>query len=58
MDNPKVRLALHVVLAAAFFFSLQRFMMKESLEVSLVWAAIGGAGAAWLAWRQGRGGGV
>ena len=54
MDNPKVRLVVHVVLAATFFFSLQRFMMKESLEVSLIWAAIGGGGAAWLAWRQGR----
>ena len=52
MDNLKVRLVVHIVLAAAFFFSLQRFMMKESLEVSLIWAVIGGAGAAWLAWRQ------
>lgn len=54
MDNPKVRLVLHVVLAAAFFFSLQRFMMKESLEVSLVWAAVGGIGAGVLAWTQSR----
>lgn len=53
MDNPKLRLVLHVAMAAAFFFSLQRFMMKESLEISLLWALIGGAGAAWLAWRQG-----
>lgn len=54
MGNPKVRIILHVVLAAAFFFSLQRFMMKESLETSLLWAAVGAAGAAWLAWRQGQ----
>ena len=45
----------HVLLAAAFFFALQHFVLKDSLQVSLVWAAVGAAGAAWLAWRQEKG---
>jgi hypothetical protein len=38
--------------AAAFFFVLQRFVMKAEIETSLVWALAGAAGAAWLAWHQ------
>ncbi len=38
--------------AAAFFFALQRWAMRESVETSLIWAAAGAIGAAWLAWTQ------
>jgi len=40
--------------AAAFFFVLQKFLMKADTETSFVWALAGGAGAAWLAWHQAR----
>lgn len=54
MDDPRTRIAFHALLAAAFFFALQHLVLKESLQVSLVWAAAGGVAAAWLAWRQGK----
>ena len=44
---------LHTVAAIAFFFTLQRFGLKASLDTSLLWAAVGGVIAAWLAWQQG-----
>lgn len=43
---------LHSALAAAFFFSLQRWALNQSLETSLVWAVVAAVGAAWLAWSQ------
>jgi len=42
----------HVVGAAAFFFVLQKFLMKADTETSFVWALAGGAGAGWFAWHQ------
>lgn len=44
----------HAAAAGAFFFVLQRFAMKESVEVSLLWAAFFAAAAALLAWQQSR----
>ena len=42
----------HAIVAAVFFFVLQRFVMAASLETSLVWAIAGAGGAAFLAWHQ------
>lgn len=44
----------HAALAAAFFFVLQKFLMKADTETSFVWALAGGLAAAWLAWHQSR----
>jgi len=51
------RIAGHALVASAFFFGLQKFMLGESLETSLIWAIAGGGGAALLAWLQHRRGG-
>lgn len=48
-------MAMHAAAAAAFFFVLQRFLMKESMEISLLWSAVGAVGAALLAWYHTRG---
>ena len=45
-------IALHTVLAAAFIFLLQRYVMNASLELSLLWALAFGGGAAGLAYKQ------
>ena len=45
-------MAVHSAAAAAFFFTLQYWGLKQSLESSLIWAAVGGAGAAWVSWQQ------
>ena len=45
-------MALHAAAAGAFFFVFQRYAMKESLEISLAWAAFFAAAAAMLAWKQ------
>ena len=44
--------ALHTVAAAAFIFSLQRFLLHASLESSLLWALVLGGCAAGLAYNQ------
>jgi hypothetical protein len=44
--------ALHTAGAAVFGFVLPRFVLAASSEVSLLWAAIFGVGAAGIAWRQ------
>jgi hypothetical protein len=44
----------HALLAAAFFFCLQRFVLGESSDTSVIWAIAGGCGAALLAWLQHR----
>jgi hypothetical protein len=47
----------HALLASAFFFCLQRFVLGENFETSLIWAVAGAGGAAALAWLQQRRGG-
>ena len=49
-----IRIAQHAATAAAFFFILQRFALKESVEVSLLWAAFFAIAAGLLAWQQAR----
>ena len=44
--------ALHAVGGAVFGFALQYFALAASLEISLLWAAAFGLGAAGLAWHQ------
>lgn len=50
--KPWQAMILNAVVAAAFFFSLQRFIMAASMETAIVWAIAGAAGAALLAWHQ------
>jgi hypothetical protein len=44
-----VHTAVHVVIAAVFFFVLQHYFIGETLQLSLVWAIAGGIGAGFLA---------
>jgi hypothetical protein len=44
--------ALHAAGAAVFGFVLVRFVLAASWEMSLLWAACFGVGAAAVAWRQ------
>jgi hypothetical protein len=55
--NAAPKIAGHVLLASAFFFCLQKFVLGESLETSIIWAIAGGGGAGLLAWLQHRRGG-
>jgi hypothetical protein len=50
--NKWLYVALHTSAAAAFIFVLQRFFMNATLEFSLLWAVVFGAGAAMLALKQ------
>jgi hypothetical protein len=45
-------LALHAATAALFFFVLQYWGFNTSLNLSIVWAAAGALGAAYLSWSQ------
>ena len=51
------KIAGHALLAGAFFFCLQYFLLSQTVETSVIWAIAGGAGAALLAWLQHRRGG-
>jgi hypothetical protein len=51
------RIAGHVLVAGAFFYVLQRFVLDQSHETGVIWAVAGGGGAALLAWLQHRRGG-
>ena len=53
-DGPRVPILKHAAAAGAFFFVLQRFAMKETIEVSLLWAAFFAVAAGLLAWQQTR----
>ncbi len=55
--NATLMMAGHALLAGIFFFCLQRFVLGQSLESSLIWGLAGAAGAATLAWMQQRRGG-
>jgi hypothetical protein len=48
------RIVGHAIVAAVFFFGLQRYVLGENLEISLIWTIAGGCGAAVLAWLQHR----
>ncbi|MET0967684.1 MAG: hypothetical protein ABWY18_00665 [Tardiphaga sp.] len=50
--NKWLYVALHTSAAAVFIFVLQRFFMNATLEFSLLWAVVFGAGAAVLALKQ------
>lgn len=45
-------MAVHAVLAAAFFFALSRYALAQPFEASLTWAVVAAAFAAHLAYRQ------
>jgi hypothetical protein len=55
--NAAPKIAGHALLASAFFFCLQKFVLGESLELSIIWGLAGGGAAALLAWLQHRRGG-
>jgi hypothetical protein len=44
--------AAHTVAAGIFVFTLQYFGLKQSLDSSLLWAAVFAVAAAGLAWKQ------
>jgi hypothetical protein len=50
-------ITLHALAAAVFFASIQKFVVKSSVEMMLVWALAGAIGAGWLSWKQTGGGG-
>ncbi len=50
-------IAVHGGLAAVFFFVLQRFVLNQSMETSLLWGGLLGAIAAGIAWSQAQRGG-
>jgi hypothetical protein len=45
-------IVLHALVAAAFIFVLNHFILKTELQSSLTWALVFGAMAAGLAWQQ------
>ena len=45
-------IAVKALTAAGFFFVLQAYILGSTLEIGLQWAAVGGLGAAYLAWSQ------
>jgi len=42
----------HALVAGVFFFCLQRFLMGETFDSSMIWAIAGSFAAAVLAWMQ------
>ncbi len=50
--NKWLYMLLHTAVAAAFMFILQRFVLRSTLESSLVWAMAFGMGAAVIAFKQ------
>ena len=44
----------HALIASAFFFCLQRFVLGESLRTVAIWPIAGGGGSALLAWLRQR----
>lgn len=47
-----VRAAIHAVGATAFFLVLQRYVLSQDVQSSLLFALALGAGAALLSWTQ------
>ena len=52
--SPQMTIVAHSLMAAVFFFVVQYYFQRETLGVSLVWAAAAAAGAAALAYAQSR----
>jgi hypothetical protein len=52
ISNGWVRVALHALLAAVFFFVLNYYLLGTGLESSLSWALALGGIAAGIAYRQ------
>ena len=50
--GPIAGMAFNAVLAGGFFFVLQRYGLKASVETSLLWAGCGAVAAAMVAWKQ------
>lgn len=51
---PIVYMAIHAVVAAGFFFALNRFALGQPFETSLMWGVIAAPFAAYLAYQQSR----
>ena len=51
---PIGRMAFHAALAAVVFFALNRFVLSQTLETSLIWGAAAAPFAAYLAYQQAR----
>ena len=51
---PTGRMAFHSALAAIVFFSLNRFVLSQTLEQSLIWGAVAAPFAAYVACTQAR----
>ena len=49
---PYGRMVFHAVLAAAVFFSINRFALEQPIETSLLWAFVAAPFAAILAYSQ------
>ncbi len=52
MNNRWTTVASHAALAAVFFFVLQRYILKETVDNSILWALIMALAAGLIAWRQ------
>jgi hypothetical protein len=51
---PIVMMAFHAVLAGTLFYLFNRFMLSQTVEMSLIWACAAAPFAATLAYQQGR----
>ncbi len=51
---PLVPMVLHAVVAAAFFYALNRYALAQPFETSLTWGIIAAPFAAYLAYQQSR----
>ena len=51
---PIVPMAVHATIAAVVFYSLNRFVLGQPLETSLVWGAVSAPFAAYVAYTQAR----
>jgi hypothetical protein len=49
---PLIMMLFHATLAAVLFFSFNRFMLAQTLEISLLWAVVAAPFAAYLAYKQ------
>ncbi len=47
-----LRMFAHALVAGSVFFLFQYYGLSASLETGLLWAVVGGAAAAVLAWTQ------
>jgi hypothetical protein len=52
--RPLGPMLLHAVLAAGFFFGLNRFVLDQPLETALLWGVVAAPFAAYMAYAQTR----